>query len=422
MGKTLGTLAALAFGATLWAAPVMAAESSDSLETRLSNVERVVQRQAEIIAQQQRELNERGSAIATLQAGAGAGAAEAPRLPSWMSGLTYSGDLRLRYEGITYDDPDAKNRNHGRVRLRFGMEKKITDEVMAGLRLASGSSDDPTSTNQTFTDDFSEKMIWFDLAYITYKPAWCGSTTIGAGKVKNPFKTTNMVWDSDVNPEGVYTITSLPGTDAFKPFVTTAFFMAKDQSSAHDANMAGVQGGFDLTVADNLKWTLVGTYYDWFEIEEPGNFYSARGNTVSDGFLTADDFDILNVTNYLSTSVADRPLSFFVDYAKNIGEDAPAPDSGKDTAYSAGLTYGSAKAKGDWSVSYAYKRIEANAVVGSFVDSDFGYANRKGHVVSAAYALHKNVTAELTGIFAKPVSDAASQETATVLADLVFKW
>ena len=50
--------------------------------------------------------------------------------------------------------------------------------------------------------------------------------------------------------------------------------------------------------------------------------------------------------------------------------------------------------KGDWEVSYAYKRIEYESVVGAFNDSDFGlgHSGKQGSVIKAGFALTYNIT------------------------------
>ena len=89
-----------------------------------------------------------------------ADAASRPVLPKWLDDLKFSGDLRLRYQGECFSGRNTKNRNRARFRLRFGVKKTwLDDQMEVGFRLASGSSDDPTSTNQTFDDHFQPNQM-----------------------------------------------------------------------------------------------------------------------------------------------------------------------------------------------------------------------------------------------------------------------
>jgi len=90
----------------------------------------------------------------------------------WLKGLKFSADFRLRHqyenwEYINSDGDEADNERHrGRLRVRFGFTKKFEeDDLEVGFRLASGSSDDPTSTNQTLEKYHNKKAVWIDLGY-----------------------------------------------------------------------------------------------------------------------------------------------------------------------------------------------------------------------------------------------------------------
>src|SRR3712207_3461242 len=97
----------------------------------------------------------------------------------WLSRFTFSGDLRVRMEGFYQDHGrNANARTRERFRLRFGAQMKISDELLAGLRLASGDANDPISTNETLTNVFTRKPISIDQAYITLTP----KESIGLGE------------------------------------------------------------------------------------------------------------------------------------------------------------------------------------------------------------------------------------------------
>lgn len=132
-----------------------------------------------------------------------------------LGSFTFSGDFRLRYEsfyGQTNALPSAGNpgvvgnplstRQRLRVRARFGVRGRITDELEWALRLATGSFADNISTNQTLTDFYSRKNFALDLAHLTYKPSALPGFRVQAGKFEAPWTHTEMTWDNDLNPEG----------------------------------------------------------------------------------------------------------------------------------------------------------------------------------------------------------------------------
>lgn len=312
---------------------------------------------------------------------------ESELIPGWLSGLHYSGDMRLRYEGI-YNRNDRDDRHRGRFRLRLNVAKKLSEEIDMVFRLASASGPAITSSNQSFDDAFSKKDIWIDLAYASYRPNSLPGLKLAGGKLKNPFVHTDIIWDSDVNPEGVYEKYTFSLNDRMKPFVTLGQLFIYENNSTRDASLFAYQAGFDWKIGKG-KWTLAAAYYDFTNLEdsqlvEDGK---ARGNSVKvrDGKEgLACDFNLVNLTTFWSTKLFDRPFKIYGDYVTNIS--SSCDDNNKAWAF--GFSLGRTKKKGDWKLACKYARIEPDAVVGVFADANFGHANRQGGKVSLKYQLH----------------------------------
>ena len=119
--------------------------------------------------------------------------------------LRWTGDVRVRGESYfqNYDGCALCNdRNRARVRIRFGFEGTLNEDFNAGVALATGTLGDPTTTNQTLTNNFDRKTIGLDRGYITYNPVahkWLSAT---AGKFAFTWQRTSVTFDPDVNPEG----------------------------------------------------------------------------------------------------------------------------------------------------------------------------------------------------------------------------
>ncbi|MCB1049222.1 MAG: putative porin [Acidobacteria bacterium] len=296
----------------------------------------------------------------------------AKETPSWLEGFKIKGDFRVRGEFTDYDNDATKDRNRGRFRLRLGIEKKLNETVTFNLRLASGVGE-ATSTNQSFDGGFGEKDFWIDQAYLTYKKA---GYELGAGKVKNPLETTDILWDGDVNPEGLY-----QGFEFGKGFLNLTEFMVEEQSSKKDSNLLAIQGGFKPSKA----LTVAVGYHYYTNLDTAG--LALEGNT---GF--AEDFHIADFLLIWKGKAGEKSISATVHYLNNLDENAPEGISAEDTGYGFFFDYGSAKNPGEWSLGYKYAHIEANSVVGAFADSDFGFADKEGHVLKFAYASHKWMT------------------------------
>jgi len=117
--------------------------------------------------------------------------------------VSFSGDIRLRAEPIFGGPSDQSlDRVRGRVRARFNALARLGSQFRAGITLASGDVNDPTTTNQTFTGFYSRKPIALDQAFVEFTPRGFKPLTLTAGKFRYPWFNTELTWDKDLNPEG----------------------------------------------------------------------------------------------------------------------------------------------------------------------------------------------------------------------------
>src|SRR5579872_79236 len=87
--------------------------------------------------------------------------------------INFSGDVRLRGEPFFGGPSDEDlDRARARVRARFNAVADLSEQFRAGISLASGDINDPTSTNQTLTGFYTRKPIGIDQAFVEYKPNW----------------------------------------------------------------------------------------------------------------------------------------------------------------------------------------------------------------------------------------------------------
>lgn len=358
-------------------------------------------------------------------------------IPEWIGKIKFFGDLRLRHDTQWRDEGDDRySRNRERFRLRFGFKSKTTETAEVGVRLASGSGFQNT-TNQSADEHARGKNIFIDRAYLAWKPASC--IKIVGGKHKNPLFTSSLVWDPDVNPEGLSESFSINAAYPVKIFANLGQWFLEElnaKDTDRDATLLVYQLGSEIKASDNVGFTIAGTYYDFVNIDElewndgvlsDKDEFLGYNNKHSQQMIFDNEGKLLNEFGCWEIGAKLRikkvlpvPVSIFASYLVNEdadmdelvskgvdpGDSDPADllaysSDDRDTGWQVGFALGSKKKKGDWHMKYFYQELEDYAFPAVFVDSDFhgGGTNNKGHLVQGAYCLTDNIQAKATGFF-----------------------
>ena len=205
------------------------------------------------------------------------------RIPKWAKSIKVSGDLRLRYEArfnceerqIDGSEQDLPTRDRYRIRARLFFDGKINDEISAHFMICTNQDKnrEATTTNQSFSDDFNDKSIYLHRAYATYKPQWFKGLEVTAGKFKNTFLHTDIMWDPDVNPEGIYERYQYNASDSFQPYIHLGQMVVNEESKeTDDAALYINQLGVDWKIGP-VKCTFAGSYYDWSNLHNTKYLY-----------------------------------------------------------------------------------------------------------------------------------------------------
>lgn len=471
------TLAALVFTNFAWADDAQLLDMVKGLQKQMSGMQRTIDSQNQKIA----SLENRQPSAAVASSGDSAAAPMSDyefnqRLESslggankWLKDLSFKGDFRLRYEAFDANSGNANEsdpRNRFRYRLRYGFEKKLNEEMLVGFSMASGEANasngfntDPTSTNQTLTNDFTFKNIWIEKAYATYMPNWAkvgpiSKLTITGGKFDNPFEkgSSDIIWDRDVKPEGIiekadFNVFSNEDV-ALTGWLTGGQMPVRENgthaSGSSDATLFAEQLGFNTVLYTPLterpiEHNIAASMYHWNRYAKDSNFSGtgtslARGNSNATGNaadLDVAGFQVFELYNELALyPIGKTPFRPYADFARNFQGDNPegATGTGDLNAWALGLKVGSIVKQKDWEVSYAFKYIGANAVPG-FNDSDFGYAGHSGHagsVFKAGYALTDSLTLNLAAFFVRNLNadtnGIVDQQEKRFQTDLVWKF
>jgi hypothetical protein len=390
------------------------------------------------------------------------------KLSAPITELELYGDVRLRYEyrGGRLPDHDQfgqdnandwYERKRERYRLRVGLRGTLADDWFFGLRLETNT--DPRSTNVTFGADANNGPFAKNDDGIFVGQAYFGYTgfpdfKFTGGKMPQPLITTSLVWDDDINPEGLaeqwkHTFTfNLGGgggavesyskegkavvakNEPFKLkldlFANFAQFVYDDENPENpigpdptlpsntpggqagqkiptsDAFMLAWQVGARLTFPNNVYFQLAPTMYN----------YTGNGDTFNVHFQGDPGGNQTGINSLLVFEMPmevgwklwNLPMRVFGDFAVNFDADdraeaaGHAGGGGQRYAWELGLGVGQLKAKSDWEIRVWWQHSDQFSLDPNLVDSDIFDArvNIQGIGVKAGYMMADPISLNLT--------------------------
>lgn len=328
--------------------------------------------------------------------------AEPNALPDWLDRISWYGDIHVRDESWLYSrnnandfiDYGALNRNGPfdinaattkvfppilnstqnrtnmlRIQAHIGMDVKLGDTITAGVRIGSGGDNNPVSTTQTLGGGLIKKNLWLDQAYVRWQPYKDLSVT--AGRMPDPFLTTDLIYSTELNFDGIASHGELPISDDLNTFATVGGFPIQytggstgneapseaysNQKYSDNRWLSAAQFGIDWKFADDASWRVALAYYyfdkmrgqlsapcalytgqNYCSTDDTAPDYMQWGNTV---FLLRDilpdtssptnyaqpqfvglsyDYHIADLTNKIDFKVGETPIEIQAEYERNM--------------------------------------------------------------------------------------------------------
>ncbi len=311
--------------------------------------------------------------------------------------LTFYGDFRYRHEDAFKLD-DQPSRNRERIRLRFGLDVKVTDEVVAGARMRTGNPEDPRSPHQTLGDGFDSFELNLDRAYVTYRPKQVEGLWATGGKFAHPFVVNpvygELVWDADVQPEGVaagMTFKNLADVERLDLAVGEYILLEQTQS---DAEVAVAQASLKVKLAEKTILQGAAAFYHYGDPTPDGTTTLLADNAgnavVTDPNGTPIDFvsgfDIWDGILSVTFGGWKLPLTLNAEYIVNSSAEIDG-----DRGWASGVALGKTAAARDWQAYYQYQKIEQDAIYTPVAQDDFLFTtNQRSHVWGFRYQVWKS--------------------------------
>ena len=243
--------------------------------------------------------------------------------PDWVHRFHVTGDIRVRYEGDMYPDDNAtgeivnfnsintgapfdintasqksgliptynvdQNRDRFRLRARVGAGIDLGENFYAGMRIATGSDDQPVTENQTLGGasgqggNFSKYQIWLDRAFIRYEVGADAEKdfSVSIGRFDNPFFSTSMIWGDDIGFDGFMARGKYQVAEGVTPFLTAGAFPifntdlnfgtnsseAGNGYQSEDKWLYAVQAGTNWIINKDFSFKGAVAYYDFENIQ-----------------------------------------------------------------------------------------------------------------------------------------------------------
>jgi len=312
---------------------------------------------------------------------------------AWAAKTQFKGDVRFRQENVHNDGvPNNKDQDRQRIRARLGAFSEINPQVDTGIRIATGSNDDARSTNQDLNNYFDKKQIWLDLGYVDYHPDAIKNLHVIGGKMLQPWVSMgDIIWDSDINPEGLALTYKYPLGNT-ELFGSAGHYTLKDNVDGegvqfkHDLRLYAGQLGARFAITDNLKLTVGGSLYNYDNDEDSTCTATTTPCALAvNGNSPGEEFRLWEGFSQIDIGGLPMPLSLYGQYVHNA-----EASNNQDTGWLAGVKtkiYG-------FGLDYNYRDVQQNAVVGAFTDSDFanGFTGSRGSKLKVSYELDKNFT------------------------------
>ena len=414
--SSAGRRALLEAGIALWTAALPGAASAQDRDAAIHALEARI---AEIEAQTRQQIDALRAELAALSPAAARAPVLAAAMPPVEPRLALveaatprrrielGGDVRLRYESTSGGALPERERAVFRARLRAAYN--LTDRLTVGARLVTGDANDPNSSDVTLSRFDDDLDVGLDQAFASTR---LGPVTLTGGKFENPFQRTELVWDNDVNPEGVAASLVRPVGHGVTLRAAAIYFPVDEAAAGPDSDMLGGQAGLSARLAPHVELAGTLAYYDYrlrsLAGADAGDF---RSNRLGPDGRYLSDFDLLDAT--ASLNVADvwhhMPLRVIADYVRNLG----AVPAGQD-AYSVDLLFGATNAPHDWRVQYGYASADADGVLAAFSQDNIELAtNYRQHLFALDYvpAAHWLLTTTLHHYRVKDLALAPSAWT-----------
>jgi len=300
----------------------------------------------------------------------------------WTGNATF-GHQYLKNDGAISESTDY-------LYLDLSFVEKINSDFSVGASLSSGGAD-PRDPYQELSGEFTTKSFNLNEAYFTYDFRYEGNSSlhfVGGKFSKNFTSVSQLMWDEDLTFEG-WGLGTESLVDGNMVYINTGLYRLDEFAATKDDPQLAVAQLGTSGFKYGLEYDLFVTSYGFDNIKGRAPLAWSTGTNTLDvlgNYLY--DYDAVEFGGVFTKPLNDgTEIGFIGNWVKNADSD--------DKAYLLGVLYGDpdVDTKGEWRLMVSKQKIEADALMDCFVNSNFhsGTTNAKGVELDFIYGMGKDV-------------------------------
>jgi hypothetical protein len=289
------------------------------------------------------------------------------------SRFQFAWDALVRYDAIDlYRQAPVQNIYRWRTEVRPEVDWIASDRFRLGVRLVGNLGSDSNSTNAARFDNYRSNGVALDRAYLEARP---GSFLLAGGQFQMPMRSTEMLWDHDLQVIGGAAAWRLPTGAASSVTLRGGYFYGP-QRQHDDSHIFAAQAAWEIgdparIAVDGAEsyWRL--THLDrlaghYLRQNSPGGYAPIPGYT---GSSYRYDFRLIDSLARVQVGGGWRfPLALAVDWVHNFGASTAYAD-----AVEAALRIGKEGVPGDVQIFDVYQYVDRDALVGAYNTDDWWF-------------------------------------------------
>ena len=290
------------------------------------------------------------------------------------SRFQFAWDALVRYDVIDlYRQAPVPNIYRWRTEFRPEADWIASDRFRLGVRLVGNLGSDSNSTNAARFDNYRSNGVALDRAYLEARP---GSFLLTGGQFPMPMRSTEMLWDRDLQVLGGAAAWRLPTGMTSSVTLRGGYFYGP-QRQHDDSHIFAAQAAWEIGDPARIAVDGAESYWRFTHLDDVAGHY-LRQNTPGAGYVPIPgytgssyrtDFRLIDSLARIQWGGGWRfPLALSLDWVHNLGASAAYAD-----AVEAALRIGKEGAPGDVQIFDVYQYVDRDAVVGAYNTDDWWF-------------------------------------------------